>query len=425
MRRRLTLAIVSVAAGAVILFAVPLALVARTSYRDQELVRLQRDTVAATRAIDVSPASGDRIEVPPSSDLLAVYDRAGRRVAGRGPGSADAVTFAALRGARTADRVAGGDLVVAVPLVQAERVTGAVRAVRGDDAIVRRTRRTWLALAGLAVVLIAAAAAAAVLLGRRLARPLERLAVSARRLGGGDFTARSAPSGVPEVDAVGGALDATAERLDDLVARERAFSADASHQLRTPLAALRIELEAIELRGHAPPEIPAALGQVDRLQGTIDTLLRVARDERRPPATCDVVAVLDEAERRHRGALAASGRPLRVSVGPPRLMARVSAAVLGEILDVLLDNAKQHGAGAVDVVVRDLDEWLAVEVADEGPGFAGDPEAAFVRRTGSGRGEGIGLALARSLAQAEGGRLTVTRAGPNPMLTLVLPRAEL
>jgi len=423
-RRRLTWAIVSVAAAAVVLFAVPLALVVRTSYRDQELVRLQRDTVAATRAIDVSPSSGDRIEVPRSSDLVAVYDRAGRRVAGRGPQTADAAVLAALRGGRSTDSVRSGDLLVAVPLVQSERVTGVVRAVRDDGAVARRTHRTWLALAGLAAVLIAAAAAAAVLLGARLARPLERLAVTARRLGDGDFTVRSAPSGVPEVDAVGGTLDATAQRLDDLVSRERAFSADASHQLRTPLAALRIELEAIELRGDAPPELPAALGQVDRLQGTIDTLLSVARDAHRPVSACDLQSVLDDLEHRHRGPLAAAGRPLRVSIRAAEPVTRASREVLGEILDVLVDNAEQHGAGAVDVAVREVDDWLAIDVADEGNGFAGDPEAAFVRRAGSGKGHGIGLALARSLAHAEGGRLTITSAGPGPVLTLLLPRAE-
>ena len=80
------------------------------------------------------------------------------------------------------------------------------------------------------------------------------------------------------MDAVGEVLDATALRLDGMLARERAFSADASHQLRTPLAALRIELEAIGLGEAPPPGLAAALAQVDRLQATIDTLLAVARD---------------------------------------------------------------------------------------------------------------------------------------------------
>ena len=93
-----------------------------------------------------------------------------------------------------------------------------------------------------------------------------------------------------------------------------------------------------------------------------------------------------------------------------------------EILDVLLDNAARHGAGAVSVAVRETSGSVAVEVADEGHGFA-DAETAFVRRDMHGDGHGIGLALARSLAQAEGGSLDVTRAGAAPVVRLLLRRA--
>ena len=89
---------------------------------------------------------------------------------------------------------------------------------------------------------------------------------------------------------------------------------------------------------------------------------------------------------------------------------------------MLLDNADRHGAGAVTVTVRDAGGWLAIDVADEGPGFAGDPaDGVRAPRRGTADGHGIGLALARSLAHAEGGRLTVTRAGQRPTVSLVLP----
>ena len=82
-----------------------------------------------------------------------------------------------------------------------------------------------------------------------------------------------------------------------------------------------------------------------------------------------------------------------------------------------------HGRGAVTLTVRDVDGWLALDVADEGAGFAGDPEHAILRRP-RGDGHGIGLALARELAHAEGGRIVVTSAGPAPVLTLLLPRPD-
>lgn len=420
MRRRLELAIVGVAAVAVVLFAVPLALVLRSSYRDAELARLQRDTIAATRAIDLSASRGDAIELPPSRDRLAVYAPDGRRAAGSGPLVADRLLRRAQTSGSAQQGVRSRLLLVAIPLLKNERIIGVVRATRSDEAVESRARRAWLKIAGLAAAVIGAAALAAIALGRRLARPLERLATSARQLGDGDFSVRAPASGVSELDAVGAALDTTAHRLDEMLSRERAFSADASHQLRTPLSALRIELEGLDLRAPDTPELPAALAQVDRLQATIDTLLKAARDIRPGAAQCDLQALLDEAEPRWRAALADDGRPLRTLFRASDRIAAASPPVVSEVLDVLVNNARQHGAGAVTVVVRDTTVGLAVDVADEGRGFGGDPEAPFRRRAPTADGHGIGLALARSLAQAEGGALHVTNPGPKPVFTLLL-----
>jgi signal transduction histidine kinase len=421
-RRRLVIAIAAVAGAAVILFAVPLAVVLRHSYRDEDLLRLQRDTIAATRGIDVS-SSGDPVELPRSADVLAVYDRAGRRVAGHGPATAPPVVASVLRTGRPGDDAHGAQLEVAVPLLDAERVTGAVRAVRSDAGAVHDTSGAWLVLAAIAVGLIAAASLAALVLGQRLTAPLERLGGAARILGEGDFSVRAPRAGVPEVDAVGAALDATAARLGDVIARERAFTTNASHQLRTPLAALRLELEALELGEPDHPELAGALAQVDRLQATIETLLSVARDARRPGEVAELAALVDDAESRWRDVLAAEARPLRSRGTARPATARASRRVVDEILDVLLDNAHVHGRGAVTLTVRDVAGWLALDVADEGAGFAGDPELAMTRR-GRGDGHGIGLALARELAHAEGGRIVVTSAGPRPVLTLLLARPD-
>ncbi len=423
MRRRLVLSIAAVAAIAVLLLAIPLGIVLSRHYRDEELLRLQRDTVAATREIDIPTNPADRVELPRSTDRLTVYDRAGRRVAGPGPRSAPSMVRATLRRGKLAEASGSGQLTVAVPLLAHERVTGAVLAQRSDSVAVDGARSAWLVLGLVALGIIAAAALAAALVGRRLAQPLERLAVAARRLGDGDFSVRSERSGVPELDQVSAALDATAARLDELLRRERAFSTDASHQLRTPLQALRLELEAVELRGDAPPEVAAAIAQVDRLSATIDTLLAVARDTGPREGTTDLGDLLDDAEMRWRGSLAASGRPLRMRVRTPDTEARASAPVVSEVLDVLLGNAEQHGDGAVTVTLHRRDGWLAVDVTDEGEGFA-DATTAFDRWAGDGGGHGIGLALARSLADAEGGRLTIAEPGPRPVVRLTLAVAS-
>jgi signal transduction histidine kinase len=427
-RRRLIVAIVAVAAATLALFAPPLALVLRNGYRDEELLRLQRDTVAAARQIDLGTTAGDPVELPAGPDRLAVYDAGGRRVAGRpgaGPARADRLVADATRLRRPTTRIRPGALVAAVPLLTGERVSGAIRARRSDAVVVRRAHRAWLALAAAAAVVLALAVLAAVLLGRRLARPLERVAVAARRLGDGDFSVRAPRGAIREVDAVADALDLTSARLEGLIARERAFSSDASHQLRTPLAALRLELEALQLTAAHPAELQRALTEVDRLQQTIETLLAVARDHARPDTTCDLVTLLTETEQRWRGPFAASARRLTLSVPGTSVPVRASGRVIREILDVLLDNAEHHGRGPVAIALRTIDErWAEIAISDQGPGFRTDEQTAFARRSTSADGHGIGLALARSLAHAEGGRLTIADSGPEPRIALILPRSS-
>ena len=421
MRRRLVLAIAGVAAAAVVLFAVPLGLVLRTATATRSCCACSA-TRSPPRARSTSPPRRRSGRAARDPGPLAVYDLRGRRARGRGPGGADAVVRDALRTGTPADEIAGGRLRVAVPLLSGERVTGVVRAERSDAAVAARTHRAWLALAALAAALVAAAVLAALVLGRRLAGPLERLAARRARLGDGDFSARAPRAGVAEVDRVAAALDATAERLDELVTRERAFSADASHQLRTPLAALRLELEALELRdGPSPAELAAALAQVDRLQTTIETLLAVARDAPRRDARDRP----RPARRRGRAALARAAGRRRPAAALIRAAgtaeAAASAPVVDEILDVLLDNAARHGAGAVTVRVRDADGSVAVDVTDEGRGFAGDPEDGV--RAPRGR-RPRDRPRAGALARARRGRPADGHApGPNPRLTLLLRAA--
>ena len=420
MRRRLAIAIAGVAAGAVILFAIPLGASLRQVYHDEDLLRLERDTVAATRGIDISPG-GDPVEIPSSSDRRVVYARSGRVLAGR-PAPGDLVVAReAMRTGRPAVHGAGHGNLAAVPILSNERVSGALVAQRSGSGASHDTRQAWLLVAAVAAAVLLAAVAAAFLLARGLSRPLERLAAAAQRLGLGDFSVRAPRAGVAEVDAVAEALDATGARLDELVTRERAFSADASHQLRTPLTALRLELEEAELGG-VGADPASALAHVDRLEKTIDTLLAVARSEQRGGATTDLTALAEGLEPAWRAQLASEGRRLELALDAGALLAVADEGVVREIVTVLIDNAFRHGAGAVTVSVRRLHPWLRVEVRDEGSGFGDDPESAFERNV-TRDGHGIGLALARSLAHAEGGRLSILIAGECPVVGLALRAA--
>src|SRR5205807_8213880 len=185
----------------------------------------------------------------------------------------------------------------------------------------------------------------------------------AARLGDGDCGARLAPSGVPELDRAAEALNRTAERLGDLIARERAFTADVSHQLNTPLTSLRLGLESALVTPGADlaGSIDGALGEVDRLQATVTTLLAVARDTVWTE-TCDVAVVCGQVADRWRAALAECGRPLRLDVDGSLPRAQCPADVLHEILTVLIENARVHGAGVVTVAARQSGPGVIVDV---------------------------------------------------------------
>jgi len=425
MSRRILGVVTAVATLAVALFAVPLGVAVAHLYRDQEVISLQRQATLAGLAVPADFASsGDPVELPAiaSTRQLAVYGTDGRRFAGSGPSPGDAAVRRALSG-HVANAVRGANLVVAVPLSADERVFATVRAAVPRSVVDDKTRRTWLAMAGLAGAAIVIAGLLGLRQSRRLGRPITRLAEDAHRLGDGDFTITASPTGIAEIDQVGETLQTTAQRLGDLVQRERAFSADASHQLRTPITALRLSLDnALVTPGTEPRRaIADAVTQLDRLENTVEDLLRLARDAPAPHVTLDVGELVAEAENTWHSRLAAGGRPLRVALDTDLPLGRMSASAARQVLDVLIDNALRHGGGIVTITARAAGTGLVIEVADEGPGISGDAAAIFQR--GSGTDHGIGLALARSLAEAEGNRLRLVRAGPGPVFALVITPA--
>jgi signal transduction histidine kinase len=426
--RRILVTILAVTTLAVALFGIPLALSVRRLYNEEAVVRLEREAAEAGIAVPASFAqTGDPVELPePGAELgLGLYDESGARITGQGPPRADEEVSAALRGDVRSGRESGS-LVVAVPLTSEEKVFAAIRASVPYATVDARIHRTWLAMAALAAGALATAGALAWRQARRLSRPVEALADAATRLGHGDFSARAATSGVAEVDAAAAALNTTAGRLGELVSRERSFSADASHQLRTPLTRVRLRLEAAlgtPVPDHAEA-IRAALGDIDHLEATVEELLALARDVGPQRERLDVPALLEEVEARWHGNLAVAGRPLRVVVESGLPPVDASAAALRHVLDVLLENAAEHGAGTVTVSARATAGALAIDVADEGPGPPIPEEKLFHRRSQTALGRGIGLALARSLADAEGGRLVLSRAGPAPCFTVLLPGSE-
>ena len=415
------------------LFAVPLGYAVRQHLMGQERGHLVR--VASDVAINVADDVESRSAIDPDAvsdvgdddeDLTAaVFDDDGRLLAGTPPDRDVAVLEDALDGnvrSRTVDDL----LTAAVPVTHGEEVIGAVLVTEDRTDVLGEVVVIWGAMAGLAAAAVTVTWLLARQQARRLARPLEDLEESARRLGDGDFSVRTRRGGIEEIDAVGAALDATAMRLDDLLARERAFSADASHQLRTPLSGMRLRLEAALERTDADPRqaIAASLVDADRLEAIIDELLALARAGQAASAgPVDLDALLGELAPEWAARLALHGRDLEVAVDPGAPDARASSAAVRQVLGVLVDNASTHGRGTVTVTVREAAGAVAIDVGDEGPGLQ-DPEGVLFSGQADRRdGHGIGLPLARRLVEAEQGRLMLTRTSP-PVFTLILPVAS-
>jgi heavy metal sensor kinase len=218
-----------------------------------------------------------------------------------------------------------------------------------------------------------------------------------------------------ELERLGATLNEMLGRLEDALERERGFVADAGHELRTPLALLRTELELALRHGDSPDELREAIRsssqEVDRLAQLAEDLLLIARSGRDGVPlrveTLDPAELLAAAVERFRWRAEAAGRVL-VSQGRPGARVRGDRLRLEQALANVVDNALRHGNGAVYLTLEQADSRVALHVTDEGLGFPATflPEA-FARFTradrASGPGTGLGLSIVETIAEAHGG----------------------
>ncbi|MCU1346747.1 MAG: two-component sensor histidine kinase [Acidimicrobiia bacterium] len=422
MRRRISEAIVGVAACILLALGIPLALAVHQSILDSEVVELQARAAQTLAEIDV-PINLEQVALlsrePDAPPPFSLYGSDGVRLFGNGPANADLPVRLALAGS-PASRV-GNEIVVSTPINDDanERVVGALRLTESLAEPNHRSRVAWLIMGGASVAALTLGWVVAQRLAARLARPVSELAAAAARLGDGGVLERPSASGVDEIDTLASVLSDSSIRVNEALARERRFSADVSHQIRTPLTGMRLRLEQA-MTDNDLLSIGDALDDVDRLERTLDHLEAFARDTipLRSVVRLDVAA--RQAQERWNARAVAAGRQIRSTPAPPVLV-RGSATGVDQVLDVLLDNALRHGEGAIDISARPVAGGGAIDVADEGSvGSGANPEHLFARRQGD--HHGIGLALARSIAEAEGGRLLVSHRQPTTFsLVLIDP----
>lgn len=263
-----------------------------------------------------------------------------------------------------------------------------------------------LILIGGSVLVLLLSILGAELVSRRLARPLEETAGTAERLALGDMDARAPTTGPAEVAKVGAALNGLADRIDEVIAVEREAVADLSHRLRTPLTALRLQVEALPDRERAE-ELNT---QVNSLERTLTAVISAARRPQREGRVphCDAVEVTRQRAAFWEPLFEDQGRELALDLPAPPAIVRASAEDLGAALDALVENVVAHtpdGTPARITLTRET-HGVRIVVADKGPGI---PLGAGERGRSDRGSTGLGLDIARRCAEAAGGHLSIGR----------------
>ncbi|MEU5046789.1 sensor histidine kinase [Streptomyces griseorubiginosus] len=441
MKRRITWTLLVLTSVLLLLAVVPLAV----SLTARERVAYRDGQRAATRVIAAAAEEHLSDDKPPTAmhqellaaaragDCAAVYDRSGRLVAGTPCAAAQGEEAAEL----VKDVLAGhepeppeneGRLLAAEPAGEVHRPAGAVVLARSAGPLDARVAAIW----GWSAAIGAAGVAASTLLSVRLAgwvgRPLSTLDASARRLGEGALDERAdIGPGPPEVRRLAATFNTMAARMEALVHGHRAVIADVSHQLRTPLTALRLRLDVLAAgaEGETAAELGAAQEEIARLSRLVDGLLAVARAEQTTPRPTAVRVDEVVAERVAAWSPVGEERGVRlsaVSAGRAPAVA-LGAGHLEQILDNLIANAVDAvpEGGSITLDHERARNAVRVCVRDDGPGMTDEAKAVAFRRFGNpeARGAGLGLAIVHRLVTVNGGtaRLEDT---PGGGLTVVL-----
>ena len=361
---------------------------------------------------------------------------------------AEAETVAADAGARLVVRPASGgghgapqgEGVVVADVVVDGDVVGSARLIFGGDSAqaALRTAGTWILIA--AAVGLVVAVAAAWFVSRSIALPLQRVAAMARTFAAGDTAARPEPrdlAAVGEIGDVARAFDETADQLVRADDARRRMAADVAHELRTPLAVLRAELEELSdgFADPSPERLAALHQQTLRLGRVVDDLAELSAAEgaaaslRRAPL--DLGDLATAAVEASRGSFAAAGIAVTTAAAP-------GVTVLGDrdrlhqVTGNLLANCLRYcrSGDSVEVSVRAAGRDAVLSVADTGPGIPSADLPHVFERLWRGRadvdagGSGIGLAVVQELVRAHGGTVTAqSPAAGGTTIEVRLPQA--
>lgn len=408
-RAQINLLVAATMSVVLLAFLIPLGLLLRRDAEQRAIADATQHAQSTAALLALNPGTSV------AEDNLTVF-RGNGTVTGAPAERGPSVELAA-RGNAFAARTTGG-VEVLVP-VQSSDQTTVVRVFVPTSVLYQGVGRTWLLLGVLCAALLLIGVLVADRLARRVVGSVTDLATVAHRLAGNDLAARVRPHGAREVVAVGTALNRLAERIGELLEAEREDAANIAHRLRTPVTALRLDVEAV------PDEADRArlTSDVDELTRSIDEIIRTARRSVREGllARADLTAVVAERARFWSALAEDTGRSISVHVQPD-IWVRAAQPDLMATVDALLENIFSHTPDGTPIEV-DLsatpDGVARLAIADHGPGFALQPSRGL-----SGAGStGLGLDIARRTTESAGGTMKLAEtAGGGATVELVFPR---
>jgi signal transduction histidine kinase len=447
-KRRLLAGYLGVAVLVLVLLEVPLAIAYARAERQSLTDKVQRDAVALASLVEDSleqgapvPARVRRIAqdygVDTGARVLVTDDRGrllvdsapnGTRDFSSRPEIASALNGEIAAGTRSS-RTLGTDLLyVAVPVASSGVVHGAIRISYPTSAVDARIHRYWTVLAIIAAVVLAVAATVAAVLARWVTRPLDRLERAVDAVGSGNLAARAPPEGPPEVRRLAETFNSMASELEILLRSQDVFVADASHQLRTPLAALRLRLENLEpdVTDTGKDDLQGALREVERLSALVDGLLTLARADRAhgAPSSISLGPLVEERAEAWSAFAAESDVHLHVLL-EDGVAALATPGRVEQVLDNLLANAIDASpvGATITVSTRSVNGWVELHVTDEGRGLSETERSRAFDRFWQAHEErdgfGLGLAIVRRLTAADGGDVELRAGSPGGLDAVV------
>lgn len=415
---------------------IPLAFHLRSVERDRLVTQLERDAFVLAGRVEEVLEEGSSTEVDSLTSLIEAYesssevrvvvvDSSGESAVGptfqlgadftNRPEIAGALSGNPVTGQRESTTLGSDLFYVAVPVISGDVTVGAVRITAPATLISGSVNARLAGLLAVAVISILIAVIAAFALAGAFTRPIKRLTETSERLAGGDLGDRADERhGSREVRVLARSFNAMVERLDGMLERQRGFAGAASHQLRTPLTALRLRIESAAIAdGEDQAEhIEAALREIDRLGRIIEGLLVLSRAEGQQ-MTRELVELCSVARHRceHWEPLLAE-REVNLTFVSDADTVDVLAVptAVEQCIDNFIDNAIDVVSQGSTIVVKvsQTPGVGEVHVIDSGPGMTdADREEAFGRfwraKGANPGGTGLGLAIVRQFAESSGG----------------------